>query len=102
MKGEFYFPAARASTSSVDLDLGSKGIGVQEAVQQHTKKEGLECPNNSRPSKGIMNLSRSSLQGGEPLLLPVPRSLLSKSSSRCAVFFLSHFLIGISLFPVGL
>jgi len=31
-----------------------------------------------------MNLSWNSLQGGELLLLPVPISLLSKSSSRCA------------------
>lgn len=59
---------------------GSRSSGSSSA----THKEGLECPNNSRPSKGIMNLSRSSLQGGEPLLLPVPRSLLRRSSSRCA------------------
>lgn len=59
---------------------GSRSSGSSST----THKEGLECPNYSRSSKGIMNLSRSSLQGGEPLLLPVPRSLLRKSSSRCA------------------
>lgn len=63
--------------------LGKQG-SRSSSSSSATHKEGLECPNNSRPSKGIMNLSRSSLQGGEPLLLPVPRSWLRKSSSRCA------------------